>query len=407
MRVLWISCVALAACGGKPKSSTIVEDTYKPDPALEKAEAEREQLMAERPKSPYEVRAVHGFAAPSACGQGPYRIPASALGAKYGERVQIMICAAHPIEGDYRRIGKDASEARHFGFWGDGNDRCTATATELAEHGSASAGTPGTAKGKHRGKAHAAAVTTKTKTVELEAIAVEGDECPKGMFSTSIEDYTYESSDARAMESGASLAVELWSGVPLDLENAIFLVRQTAPREGITADEWRDYQRRYREWSERYNAFSQREVDSGRSHWISSKPHSEAPPPARAETRPPRPSDHASWIPGYWHRDKGASEWAWIAGFWRVPKEDIVAERTTHAPVAPPRARTESAPPRPAATAVWTPGYWSWNGTAYIWIVGAWRIPPPRARWIAPRWRPARRSGAVIFVPGGWSIRLR
>jgi hypothetical protein len=113
-----------------------------------------------------------------------------------------------------------------------------------------------------------------------------------------------------------------------------------------------------------------------------------------------------------------------------VPRSDIIAEQTVEAPVAPPPVKiepapappvaAEPAPPPPAPTVtvtappasppppnlVWTPGYWAWNGTAYIWIEGAWRIPPQAdARWVAPTWKPRR--GRVVLVPGGWSLSVR
>jgi hypothetical protein len=167
-----------------------------------------------------------------------------------------------------------------------------------------------------------------------------------------------------------------------------------------------------------------------------------APPPPRVEVKPPKPSKNAAWIDGYWQRDR---EWIWSPGFWRVPEADIAAEQTVEAPIAPPPVKVEQPPPPPAAAVaepppppsattvtvtttttstppspppppattavtattnlVWTPGYWAWNGSAYIWIEGAWRIPPQRgARWVAPTWTPRR--GRVVLVPGGWSVRV-
>jgi hypothetical protein len=58
------------------------------------------------------------------------------------------------------------------------------------------------------------------------------------------------------------------------------------------------------------------------------------------------------------------------------------------------------------ATAVWTPGQWQWDGRAYVWIAGAWRIPPTREH----EWKPATWSVSTrgaIFVPGGWRINVR
>ncbi len=156
------------------------------------------------------------------------------------------------------------------------------------------------------------------------------------------------------------------------------------------------------EWNAQRNARLQHLVDTGRAHNIDSTAQSEAPPPPRGESPPPKPSTNAEWISGYWHRDVG---WAWIAGFWRVPEADIVADRTVHAPSAPPALRAEPTGQSPTAVAVWTPGFWSWDGRGYVWVGGAWRIPPPSARWVAPSWRP--HPAGVVFVPGGWLIGRR
>jgi hypothetical protein len=130
------------------------------------------------------------------------------------------------------------------------------------------------------------------------------------------------------------------------------------------------------------------------------------PPPARAEVQPPRPSTHARWIPGYWQYAEGSFHW--LAGMWDVPEEDIVKDLTVHAPTPPPAPPPVEQPQeaRPVATAVWTPGQWQWDGRAYVWIAGAWRIPPTREH----EWKPATWSVSTrgaIFVPGGWRINVR
>lgn len=60
--------------------------------------------------------------------------------------------------------------------------------------------------------------------------------------------------------------------------------------------------------------------------------------------------------------------------------------------IAPPAPIVEVAPAVPALGYVWTPGYWNWNGARYIWIRGAYALPP--------------RVGAA-FVPGRWVARPR
>jgi hypothetical protein len=109
-------------------------------------------------------------------------------------------------------------------------------------------------------------------------------------------------------------------------------------------------------------------------------------------------------VPGYWHHE--AAAYHWIAGFWRVPASDVVKKLTFRAPRPPPPARkAEARPSRPAVSAVWAPGHWQWNGRAYVWVDGAWRIPPSRRHdWQPDAWITI--GGEALFSPGGWKIRL-
>ena len=53
----------------------------------------------------------------------------------------------------------------------------------------------------------------------------------------------------------------------------------------------------------------------------------------------------------------------------------------------------------------WAPGQWQWDGRRYIWVTGAWRIPPsPQHSWQPARWTISTRG--AIFVPGGWRVRI-
>jgi hypothetical protein len=44
--------------------------------------------------------------------------------------------------------------------------------------------------------------------------------------------------------------------------------------------------------------------------------------------------------------------------------------------VAPPAPIVETPPPAPGVGYVWTPGYYNWNGSSYVWVNGGWAIPP-------------------------------
>jgi hypothetical protein len=69
--------------------------------------------------------------------------------------------------------------------------------------------------------------------------------------------------------------------------------------------------------------------------------------------------------------------------------------------VAPPAVRVEVESRRPSAAHVWTPGYWTWGGTQYVWSGGRW-LRPARANlvWRAPQW--VQQDGGWIFVTGAW-----
>jgi hypothetical protein len=55
--------------------------------------------------------------------------------------------------------------------------------------------------------------------------------------------------------------------------------------------------------------------------------------------------------------------------------------------IAPPAPIVETPPPPPVPTSVWMPGYWSWDGTRYVWVPGQYVVPPfPGAIWLGGRW---------------------
>jgi hypothetical protein len=123
------------------------------------------------------------------------------------------------------------------------------------------------------------------------------------------------------------------------------------------------------------------------------------PPAALAETVPPKLSAHAEWRAGYWQWTE--ETWVWLAGMWRVPDSDIVAEQTTTAPQPPPPLQAEMPPPAPVRVAVWVPGFWQWSGSSWIWVAGSWQLrPDARAEWRPAAWQP--RGRVHVLVPGGW-----
>jgi hypothetical protein len=77
-----------------------------------------------------------------------------------------------------------------------------------------------------------------------------------------------------------------------------------------------------------------------------------------------------------------------------APEAEIVVSE------APPRMPQEVVVPAPGPGHVWVPGYWSWQGS-WIWVRGAWVIPPhPRAAYVAGHW--AHRGHGYVWVSGHW-----
>jgi hypothetical protein len=67
---------------------------------------------------------------------------------------------------------------------------------------------------------------------------------------------------------------------------------------------------------------------------------------------------------------------------------------------APPPMLVEVPPPQPYPDAIWTGGYWAWEGR-WFWAAGRWAPPPrPSYVWVQPYYE--HRADVVIFVPGFW-----
>jgi hypothetical protein len=90
----------------------------------------------------------------------------------------------------------------------------------------------------------------------------------------------------------------------------------------------------------------------------------------------------------------------------QAPQTHHVVHRTAPTPDtdvvlrAPPPPPSVVRPPRPFPDAVWTDGYWSWNGHGFVWVDGAWVHPVPGRRW-AP-WRWDYEHGRWYLIRGGW-----
>jgi hypothetical protein len=400
----------VVGCSGSSKKSKTPQEAQR-----EAANAQRKELEDARPKSPFETRERTAYQPGDRCGQGPYRMETDALRAKYGEQIIVYACGQHAITGNYRltveykdkRLSSDSSD-RAFGWGRSDNAACKANrATDVPvvsdSGGGGGGGSPKAGSSKPGGGSGAhAAPPAKLKSTALARVADIPEKC---QFRTGVLDSTYYG-HGDSVPLDAHLVIDLWSDEPNDHEGLVFVIEKKAVVADITVERWKAYLDADRAWSDRYMAFIDGEVAAGRTTLVDTKAKTPPPPPARAETPPPKPSRNARWIPGYWHHAE--AKFHWIAGLWQVPDEDIAQDLTVHAPKPPPAAPPVEAPappPRPTVTAVWTPGQWQWDGRAYVWIAGSWRIPPSQQH----TWKPAGWSvGArgATFVPGGWRVRI-
>lgn len=68
---------------------------------------------------------------------------------------------------------------------------------------------------------------------------------------------------------------------------------------------------------------------------------------------------------------------------------------------APPPMLVDVPPPPPFVGAVWTGGYWDWEGR-WVWAAGRWTAPPqPDLVWVNPYYE--NRNSAVVFITGHWA----
>ena len=82
----------------------------------------------------------------------------------------------------------------------------------------------------------------------------------------------------------------------------------------------------------------------------------------------------------------------------------VARDDRVRAPKSPPPPMTEEPTnDRPVPQAQWVEGYWAWDPgrNDFVWVAGAWRIPPPGATWVAGRWM--RDADGWYRVPGFWN----
>ena len=79
-----------------------------------------------------------------------------------------------------------------------------------------------------------------------------------------------------------------------------------------------------------------------------------------------------------------------------TPEKQVVVVRQR-----PPADIVERIPPQPSRNHVWTAGYWHAQHDQWVWVSGAWVLPPrPNAVYVKPHWEP---SGTEFhFSVGVW-----
>lgn len=70
--------------------------------------------------------------------------------------------------------------------------------------------------------------------------------------------------------------------------------------------------------------------------------------------------------------------------------------------IGPPPALVEVRSPQPGEIYAWIQGFWTWDGSVYVWSPGRWvRAPHSHATWIPGEWREGPRG--FYWIPGRWS----
>lgn len=72
---------------------------------------------------------------------------------------------------------------------------------------------------------------------------------------------------------------------------------------------------------------------------------------------------------------------------------------TVYVPEAPPPPKAEMKPPAPGPKAVWVEGHWKWSHGRYLWVPGHW-VKKPRGKWVSGHWE--KRPRGWVWVKGHW-----
>ncbi len=401
--------------------------------------------------------APHAFSAPEGCAQGPFRLSVDAVGAPWGEEVVIFQRGGRPFTGRFEVLidGKKIS-------WGPvvppppvytpgqtappkpmpATNRCVLSEGERTA--TAQTSTPGAP-----GQPDEPGGTTPPveepippqgpppRLVEITSDGEWGTE----LIHFGVQVDAWDKLKIKWKE-GAHIEVVLWSDVAIDMTDVTLIVGHHVWSPSGTEAEWRAHLDEEKAESDRRAAEWARESAANEEAWrikielcatLSGKEAFEAdcpevaehkptpqrpsepappqprepdgpPPPPRVEVATPKPSDHAEWVAGSWSWDGFA--WVWLDGGYRVPDKDRESGATASAPSLPPPPQREEPPHPPAVGIVWIGGHWHWSGASagrWVWVGGRYARPPSRrARWRADVW--VRDGARVRLDPGMWIV---
>jgi hypothetical protein len=220
------------------------------------------ELVASRPKLPYELVSTHTYKTQRDCGQGPFEIDAAMLGAAYAEKTTLYACVP---EGRYigGRETSDRGEESAFGYTessvAETNKRCVASVTEVATQGA-----PTTSTTQPTSNAPSAQ-TVQAQPSKAQREALDDDksvtitteaECPKGTDRTVVTEHGWRSPDATlTAPKGAQLKFELWSRQPLDLRGVTFVVQQFRIDPSTTPGAWASLVKQEEAFNDRIDSY--------------------------------------------------------------------------------------------------------------------------------------------------------
>lgn len=412
--------------------------------------------LEERPLAP------HTFSTPEGCGQGPFRLSVDAVGAPWGEEVVILQRGGRPFTGRFEVLidGEKIS-------WGPvvppppvytpgqpapppkplpATNRCVLSEDERAETART------TAPGELGEPSEPGGATPPVdepvpphapppRLIEITSDGEWGTELLR--FGVQVD--AWEKIQMKWKE-GAHIEIVLWSDVAIDMTGVTLIVGHHVWSPSSGEAEWRAHLDEKKVESDRRAAAYAVEVAAHTAEWQATTDRCAAlaqsdrvdescrnlgwanaseppkrpvvsepappqprepdgpPPPPRVEVPSPKPSEHAEWVAGSWSWDGFA--WLWLDGGYRVPDQDRESGATATAPSLPPPPQREEPPHPPTAGIVWIGGHWQWSGPTagrWVWVGGRYARPPSRsARWRADVW--VRDGARVRLDPGMWVV---